>query len=269
MLSSLELKNFRGFADHVADISPRTLLVGANNAGKSTLVEGLRLLSLVANRPGLSSRDVPDWAAESARAPYGFKPSLSGMDFELGPDTFHGLGDPPAEICGRFTSGGAIEVYIGPDGAIFSVVRTADGAPVRTQSQRRAAGITRIAVQPQVAPVQRREELRDEDYVRGALDTSVAPLHFQNQLMFLSQYWQNFKQSAESTWPGLQLNRPEVVTDFDPVRQRTITRVRMLVRDGPFTGELSAMGHGLQMWLQMMWFLARSRDAATGTCQRK
>jgi predicted ATPase len=54
-----------------------------------------------------------------------------------------------------------------------------------------------------------------------------------------------------------------LVEDFDESRRVEITRVRMLVRDGAFTGELSAMGHGLQMWLQMLWFLARSRSVAT------
>jgi predicted ATPase len=260
MLTEVELSNFRGFSAHAVDLSRRTLLVGANNAGKSTIVEALRLISLVANRPGLNPRDIPDWAADHAAAPFGFSPSLMGMDFELGPDIFHGLGDPPARIRGKFSSGASIEVLLGPEDAIFAVVRNRAGAPQQTAAQRDQAGITRIGVQPQVAPVQRREELRDEKYVRKALDSSLAPLHFQNQVLFLPQYWDQFKQSAETTWPGLQLNQPEVVTDYDPVKDRTVTRVRMLVRDGPFTGELSSMGHGLQMWLQMM---ARSRQAST------
>jgi predicted ATPase len=111
--------------------------------------------------------------------------------------------------------------------------------------------------------VQRQELVRDADYIRRALDSALAPLHFQNQLYLLSEYWEDFKQAAESTWPGLQLHRPDLVEDFDESRRVEIRRVRLLVRDGAFTGELSAMGHGLQMWLQMLWFLARSRSVAT------
>jgi hypothetical protein len=33
--------------------------------------------------------------------------------------------------------------------------------------------------------------------------------------------------------------------------------LRLYVRDGNFVAEVAAMGHGLQMWLQTMWFLAR------------
>ena len=37
----------------------------------------------------------------------------------------------------------------------------------------------------------------------------------------------------------------------------------MMVTDGDFTAEIAWMGHGLQMWLQTMWFLARARDHET------
>jgi hypothetical protein len=35
------------------------------------------------------------------------------------------------------------------------------------------------------------------------------------------------------------------------------------VRNDEFVGEVARMGHGLQMWLQTMWFLTRARDAST------
>ena len=35
------------------------------------------------------------------------------------------------------------------------------------------------------------------------------------------------------------------------------------VRNEEFVGEVAKMGHGLQMWLQTMWFLTRARDAST------
>jgi predicted ATPase len=239
------------------------LLVGANNAGKSTIVEALRLLSLVANRPGLQAGEVPSWLGDTAAAPSGVSPSTAGMDLDLGAATFHGYTDPPARIIGAFTSGAKIDFFVGADAAVFAVMRDRKGAPVRTPKQREAAGISRIAAQPQVGPVQRQELLRDAAYIRRAVDSSLAPLHFQNQVYLLQEYWEPFRAAAESTWPGLQLYCPEVVDDFDDSRHVDITRVRMLVRDGPFTGELSSMGHGLQMWLQMLWFLARSRNATT------
>ena len=34
----------------------------------------------------------------------------------------------------------------------------------------------------------------------------------------------------------------------------------LFVVDNRFTAEIGKMGSGLQMWLQIMWFLARSKD---------
>ena len=81
-----------------------------------------------------------------------------------------------------------------------------------------------------------------------------APQHFRNQLRYADLVEYNaFKQLAEDSWPGLQIL--EVYMEDD--------RVYMIVRDRSFSGEISMMGHGLQMWLQTMWFLVRNRDATT------
>jgi AAA15 family ATPase/GTPase len=50
MLSALVLQNFRCFDQHRVELRPLTVIVGRNNAGKSTLIEALRLISLVTER---------------------------------------------------------------------------------------------------------------------------------------------------------------------------------------------------------------------------
>ena len=43
MLTFLKLENFRCFSNHEVVFSPLCLLVGQNNAGKSTIIDALRL----------------------------------------------------------------------------------------------------------------------------------------------------------------------------------------------------------------------------------
>lgn len=50
MITELHLKNFRGFKDHIVPLKPFTIVVGRNNAGKSTIAEALRLISIVVSR---------------------------------------------------------------------------------------------------------------------------------------------------------------------------------------------------------------------------
>ena len=50
MLSEISLRNFKCFSRHTIPLRAITVIVGRNNAGKSTIVEALRLVSLVASR---------------------------------------------------------------------------------------------------------------------------------------------------------------------------------------------------------------------------
>ena len=62
MLTFLKLENFRCFSNHEVVFSPLCLLVGQNNAGKSTIIDALRLVSLVTSRYRTSNySEVPPW----------------------------------------------------------------------------------------------------------------------------------------------------------------------------------------------------------------
>jgi hypothetical protein len=77
VLTSLRLQNFRGFKDHRVPLRELTVLVGANDAGKSTLVEALRLVDLVEDRL-FAARPrffpAPEWL-DSERATTGVRPT--------------------------------------------------------------------------------------------------------------------------------------------------------------------------------------------------
>src|SRR4051794_10675278 len=168
MLTELEIRNFRKFERYEVVFGPRNLLVGPNNAGKSTLIEALRLLSIVVNRvTALSYESPPDWL-EHLRLAKGVSPSLRGMDFDLGRETFHQYADPPATIVGRFANGAAVEVYVGAGADVFAVVRDRDGAALTSKAHARHFGAPTLGIQPQVGPLARRERPLGDRYVRGA-----------------------------------------------------------------------------------------------------
>lgn len=255
VLNALEIQNFRKFERYNVDFGARNLLVGPNNAGKSTLIEALRLVSIVVNRFGsLNFDDAPEWLEGRSR---GVFPSLRGLDFDLGKETFYQYADPAAVITARFDNGNSVTVYVGPELEVFAVVRDADATAISTKREARLFNQPRIGIQPQVGPLARRERPLADRYVRGALDSTLAPMHFRNQLKLLAPYFENFKQAAESTWPGLRIDGVELIGVGEDCH------LELFVRDGAFVGEVAAMGHGLQMWLQLMWFLARSEHDGT------
>ena len=66
MLNVIELENYRCFENHKIDFRSTTIVVGQNNAGKSTIIEALRLVSIVSSRV-LNFISVPKWLDLSSK----------------------------------------------------------------------------------------------------------------------------------------------------------------------------------------------------------
>jgi len=92
LITQLTLKNFRGFDRHTVPLRPITILVGKNNAGKSTVVEALRLVSMVTNRyKNLIYHPLPKWL-DRPRRERGVIPAVDNSEFSSDA-VFHRLGD--------------------------------------------------------------------------------------------------------------------------------------------------------------------------------
>ncbi|MBN1664222.1 MAG: AAA family ATPase [Deltaproteobacteria bacterium] len=256
MITELKLQNFRCFNEHTIPFKQMSIVIGRNNAGKSTVVEALRLISIVVSRyKFLAYRSAPDWA-EIPRREVGVSPSLKGMEFNFS-TVFHRYGDPPSIISASFDNDSAIKIYLGEEDRIHAVVFDQEGNIVKTRAEANKLEIPSVEIMPQVAPVVREERALTRDYVKGAMSSHLAPLHFRNQLRVIKEYFPVFKEMAETTWPGLQIRELTGggIGTGDPLQ--------LMVRDEDFVAEIASMGHGLQMWLQTMWFLARSSEAST------
>jgi hypothetical protein len=256
MLTELRLQNYRGFRDHIIPFRAVSVIVGRNNAGKSTIVEALRLVSLVVSRhQSLNFCDVPDWL-DIPRRCRGVAPSLRNMDFNFR-TVFHGYSKPPAVIVASFLGGEKVTVYLGAEEQLHAVLEDRLGRPVGTKGQAAGLNLPQVSILPQVAPVSQEETILSPDYVRSNLSSSLAPLHFRNQLNILyADYFDQFRTIAEETWKGLRIR------ELAGQGKLPGEQLDLLVQDKDFPAEIAWMGHGLQMWLQTMWFLAR-RGAST------
>jgi len=256
MIVTVHLKNFRCFADHHIEFGPLSVLVGQNNAGKTTAAEALRLIAMVAERyRSLAYGPPPAWLNLPARC-IGCSPSLQGMEMDFS-TLFNQYGPPPAIVTAEFANSTRVEIYLGPDSRIHSLVKDAGGHIVRSKAQALRVEVPRVAIMPQVAPLSRSERILDPDYVRSAISSHLSPLHFRNQLHASRSLFREFKALVEATWPQLQV--------LDLIRHGSIGErsLSLNIRDRGFVAEVGAMGHGLQMWMQAMWFLIRASGAKT------
>jgi len=256
MLTAIALTNYRGFSDHRVELRPVSVVVGRNNAGKSTIVEALRLVSLVTERiGGLGFREPPEWTGLPRRL-YGVRPSLDGIGIDF-TAICHRYADPPAAVSARFLGGESIAFYVNQEGEGYAVLSDDKGEVIRSKRRVHAIQFPTIHVLPQVAPLEAEEMVLTDPYVRRHLSSPLASRHFRNQLRLLSPEYVAFRTIAEETWPGLQVRTLRGAKGFPG------SPLFLDVRDRDFVGEVGRMGHGLQMWLQTMWFLARTPPNTT------
>jgi len=257
MLESIHFKNYRCFADHELPLNKETIVVGMNNAGKSTIVEGLRLLAIITQRhKNLPFRKVPDWI-DLPLSHRGVGVSLSGLNISW-ENIFHRYQDPPGKIFASFSNGYKLTVHVEPEKKTHAVIQKSNNHVIGNKGQAKAAKLPQLSVFPQISPLQKEENILATDYVKANISSHLSSNHFRNQLLiFYDEYFQEFKRLAENSWPGLQ------IIGLEGRKNLPGEPIELLVRDGDFVAEIGWMGHGLQMWLQTMWFITRSKQSDT------
>ena len=256
-LSSLRAQNYRCFLDHTVDFGSTTIVVGKNNAGKSTLIEALRLVSVALRRFNvITASAAPDWLDDR---PVGRGQRLDLARLGLWANTlFHRYGDPPAVIEASFSDDAKLELYIGPEGEAHCVFYGSDGRAIRSARDKAGYELPRLTILPQITPLEREERILVPEYVTSNLDSHLASRHFRNQLNLLSdEYFVHFREMVEESWPGIR------VDGLEGNGGNQGQPLQLMIRDGNFVAEAGWMGHGLQMWLQTLWFVVRTRGNGT------
>ncbi|MEO7531700.1 MAG: ATP-binding protein [Sediminibacterium sp.] len=255
MFRKLLLENYRCFEKTEISFRDLTIIVGKNNAGKSTLIEALRILSLVVSRcKSINYSKPPSWLKLSESS-LGISPSLNNLDISSG-GFFYMYGEPPAKITAEFDNGARVTIYIGEDLDIFATIANNRGVYVESKKFATSLQLSEINILPQIAPLLRNESIIKYETVQKNLATYLSSRHFRNQLNYFPSEFEKFKDMAERTWQGLRIhNNSENI--------RTQGDLFLFVKDGGFEAEIGMMGHGLQMWLQTMWFLSRSPNSST------
>src|SRR5659263_38768 len=177
MLKELRLQNFRCFRDHTLPFKTTSIVIGRNNAGKSTVVEALRLISIVvARHQALGYHSPPRWL-DIPRREYGVSPSLKGMEIHF-ESIFNQYGEPPSIITAYFTNDSCIIIYLGAESQIHAVIKDPSDNVIQDKSQAAKLGLPRVEIMPQVAPVAKSEVVLSTEYVKGAISSYLSPLHF-------------------------------------------------------------------------------------------
>ena len=183
MLKSLELRNFRGFKEHRVEFSSFSLLIGQNNAGKTTLIEALRIVAL-AQAKAASANFVmaPESINREVTGPV-FRVSLSAIGFEYESVHHRYESDSPAVIVAKLTNNCSVTVVIGDEPSIvFCQLTEPRSKKVNNRNQSSNPKFGQILVMPPIGHLLIHESPISEDYLRKSTVGYRAHRHLRNHM---------------------------------------------------------------------------------------
>lgn len=249
MIKQLRLENFRGFRDHTAELDELSVIIGRNNAGKSSFIEAIRILATVTKELATGKyTPSPPWVPVQA---IGLSTSLSEVE-RKSDAFFHKYSAPPAIISALFGAGEKVSVYIGHDQAVHVHAVDASGHAITSRSLARKAAFPAISILPQISPIRDQETTLQKTYVNRCMETHLASRHFRNQIRYNYSHFDTFSELFDATWPSV------AVWSFDSPKAMREDPLHLMLREDGFVAEVADFGHGIQMWLQIIWFLSRT-----------
>lgn len=256
-IQSVRLTNFRGFRDHTVSLDSVSILVGQNNAGKSTFIDAVRLLAVgVRKLESATFQPAPNWVRHDSPG-FGFRTSFDTVDFDF--DNVHRNYDrnEPAKLVLLYKNRARLVLSFGsePGETFFQVIHPRTGVATNRR-EALSAGLTPILVMPPIGPLLPHEKVIAKSRVREFVYGRLAHRHFRNQLLELVPSYRRWKEMLSQTWPGAR------VETFESDHGEAANELSLIIRDGPFATEAGWMGSGIQAWMQLLWFLCRTdRDA--------
>lgn len=250
--SSVHFHHYKAFKDFSISLDRFNILVGPNNAGKSTILGAFRILS-EAIRKARSRNPV------LVRGPNG---TTHGYQIDLGNSTvamenvFFDYDDSePATVRFKISNGNELILYF-PEPNVCNLICQTTGKTIHSCASFRTQFDVGVAFVPILGPVDPDELLYQPEAARLALLTHRAARNFRNIWHHYPEDFTEFKSLIKTTWPGMDIDKPEVdVTHDKPL-------LRMFCPEERIPREIYWSGFGFQVWCQMVTYIVRGKGAS-------
>jgi AAA domain, putative AbiEii toxin, Type IV TA system len=111
-----------------------------------------------------------------------------------------------------------------------------------------------LTVVPVLGPVEHREKRRERETVVAGLSTHRASRHFRSYWYDFPDGFEDFAALIRTTWPGMDIQSPEVADPFTG-------ELSMFCLEDRMTRELYWAGFGFPIWCQLLTHVSRAKDA--------
>jgi len=265
ILKSLYLNNYRGFREHTINFKKQTVIVGKNNAGKSTIIEALRLVAFVSKKFSTAHFiNCPDWLKRDYSINLGLRVKGISPDIKSLINHYDSIfyyyreDEQPIYIKAIFEDDSYIEIYLGKEENIYALIYNYTGELITNNSSARIQALDKISILPQIGPLAEEEKILTEAYVKRSEDYALSSLHFRNQIKYKMELFPKFKEYMEKYSDNIIIEELDAGDNMP-----TIDKLNLFVQNEHFTVEIGRLGNGFQMWSQIIWFLTKSNMSDT------
>lgn len=247
----VRFRNYKAFPDFVVNLREFNVLVGPNNAGKSTVLGAFRILSEGIRRARAKS---PTLVEGPNGMTYGYAIALEGLPVST-ENVFHNYNDgESALVTFKISDESQLKLYFRERGTC--VLLPDCPRVIRSPADFRRNFQVSVSFVPVLGPVDHEEPLYQEEAARLALLSHSASRNFRNIWHHFPENFPEFKRTIQQTWPGMDIEKPEI----DRSGRRPL--LHMFCPKARFPREIFWAGFGFQVWCQMLTFILQARASS-------
>jgi len=249
MFTTVKFRNFKSLKDFTIHLRTVNVLVGPNNAGKSTILDGFRVMMAA---HAYASRRLPHAVRVKNKTITGYEIPQSQIPISL--TNIHSDYQTDQETSATFTlaNGNELKLEFHENARCILTIQSAKRTANTSHFKKNFPA--NIYTFPTLGPLEETEELLSDDYVRQSIGTRRAHRLFRNIWYRWSDEFPIFQNLIQQTWDGMTVSQPELAKTFPPTLSMFCTEDRV-------DRELFWAGFGFQVWLQILTHIANSAAA--------
>jgi len=252
--TSIKFSNYKTFKTYSVSLKSFNILVGPNNAGKSTIIGAFKILSEGIKKARSRKPTLID-------DPHGVQ--TQGYQIEISDipiateNAFHNYNiDEPAIAKFRLSNGSFLQIFFAAKskGCYMNCIHPKK--IIRSPKEFKAEFDISIGFVPILGPVEHEETLYQKEAARRALYTYRASRNFRNIWYHFGDDFEIFRSLLTSTWPGMDINPPEA--SFAGKENK----LHMFCPEERIPREIFWAGYGFQVWCQMLTYIVKNKTSS-------
>lgn len=249
---AIDFTRFKAFNTFTLRLRRFNILVGPNNAGKSTILAAFRILAAAMRR---ATKRAPVILKGPGGPSLGYPVDLTTISVAEENIFFNYDNSQPAPV--RFKLSNKNELVLCfPEQRVCYLFADAQGKLINTPSLFRSHFNCPIGFVPILGPVEHDEHLFEKEAARLALFNYRAARNFRNIWYHYPEKFDEFRNALVQTWPGMDIQRPTVdITSGKPL-------LHMFCPEDRIPREIVWAGFGFQVWCQMLTHIIQSNESS-------